>query len=75
MKNLEEGGWCGEVHLFTRYGMAEPDFSGMEHQSVALRAVEFIANDGTSQAVGMSTVDAQLVGAACLGIEGNDVRG
>ena len=75
MKNLEEGGWCDEVHLFTRYGMAEPDFSGMEHQSVALRAVELVALDGASQSVGMGAMDAQLVGAACLGIEGNDVRG
>ena len=57
------------MHLLTSDGVPEPDFTGMEHQAAALGAVEFVADNGTAQAVGVCTVDAQLVGAACLGIE------
>ena len=58
-----------EVHLLASDGVAEPDFGGMEHQAAALGAVEFVADDGTAQTVGVCTVDAQLVGATRPGIE------
>ena len=54
---------------------------GMEVEAVGTGAVEDVALDGTSEAVGMGAVDAELVGAACLGIElhavlvGEDVTG
>ena len=43
----------------------------MQIQSVGLRAIELVALDGTSQAVGVGTMDAQLVCTAGLGIEGD----
>jgi hypothetical protein len=43
----------------------------MEHQSFAFGAIEFVANDGTPQAVRMSTMNAQLVSAPCLRIKGD----
>ena len=54
---------------------------GMEIEAVGTGAVEDVARDGTSEAVGMGAVDAELVGAACLGIElhavlvGEDITG
>ena len=63
------------MHFLTGDGMVEPDFGGMEHEAGALGAVELVAHNGTAKSVGMGAVDAQLVGAARLGVEGDQVRG
>ena len=42
---------------------------GVEIETVSTGAVEDVALDGTPETVGMSTVDAELVGATGLGIE------
>jgi hypothetical protein len=55
--------------------MTEPNLGGMQHQAVAPGSIEFVAHDGPSEAVGMGTVDAQLVCAAGLGIECYQERG
>ena len=74
MLEFREGGWCCEMHWLACYGMREPDLGGMEHQTATLGAVEFIADDGAAQTVGVCTVDAQLVSAARLGVERYDMR-
>ena len=60
------------MHLLTSGWMTEPDFGSMQPETVALGAVEFVANDGAAQPVGVGTVDAQLVGAPRLGPKGNE---
>ena len=49
----------------------------MEHQAaVAMRVaetIELVAADGTPQSVGMGAMNAELVGAAGMGIEGYEV--
>ena len=57
------------MHLLACHWMCEPDLGGMEHQTAALGAVEFVTDDGTAQTVGVCTVDAQLMGATRPGIE------
>jgi hypothetical protein len=57
-----------EVHLLACDRMLEPDFCSMEHEPLALGAIELVAYDGTSEAVGVGTVYAQLMGTTCLRI-------
>lgn len=59
------------MHGFAGYWVAEPYLGSVEHQTLALGAIELVAHDGTAQSVGVGAVDAQLVGAAGLGIEGD----
>lgn len=64
-----------KVHFLPCYGVFEPYFSSMKHQSFALVSVEFIAYNGASEPVGVSTVNAQLVGSSGMGVEGYEVVG
>ena len=59
-----------EGHPLARDGMDEFQTVGMQVEAVGGLAVELVAADGASQAVGMGTVHAQLVGASGLRIEG-----
>jgi hypothetical protein len=45
----------------------------MQVEAVGGTAVKLVAKDGAAEAVGVGTVHAQLVGAACMGIEGHEV--
>lgn len=58
------------MHLLACDRMLEPDFCSMEHEPLALGAIELVAYDGTSEAVGVGTVYAQLMGPTCLRIKG-----
>ena len=58
-----------EVHLLSCDGMLEGYFRCMEHQSLAFGAVEFVADDGPPQSVGMGAMDAELMGASAGRIE------
>ena len=57
------------MHLLLRHRMPEPEFCSMKHQPLVflLDAIEFVSNNRPRQPVRMSTVDAQLMGASCLG--------
>lgn len=66
--------WRDKMHLPFCYGMTEPYLGSVEVEAVSLGAIELVTLDRTTQAVGMGTVDAQLVGAPCLGVEGDEVR-
>ena len=44
----------------------------MEHQTGRSGAVEAVSHDGAVQAQGMGAVDAQLVGAACERLKGDE---
>ena len=44
----------------------------MQTEPFGLVAVEFITNDGTTETIGVGTVHTQLVGAAGVGIEGEE---
>ena len=59
------------MHGFACRRMGEPYLCSMEHQSFAFGAIELVADDGTPQAVGVSTMNAQLVSAPCLRIKGD----
>lgn len=59
------------MHVLACRWMGEPYLCSMEHQSFAFGAIELVANDGTPQAVRMSTMNAQLVSAPCLRIKGD----
>jgi hypothetical protein len=50
----------------------EGDGLSLEIETVSLRAIEFIALDGTAEAVGMGAVHAELVGTAGMGPEGEE---
>ena len=64
-----------EVHLLACDRMPEPYLCSMEHEPLALGAIEFVAYDGASESIGVGAVYAQLMGAACLRIEGYELRG
>ena len=52
--------------------MAEGYFGGMQIKSVGRFAIEGIAKDGEAKPIGMGTMNAQLVGAAREGEEGEE---
>ncbi len=61
-----------EVHLLACDGMDEGNGLRLEIETVSLRAIEFIAFDGTAEAVGMGAVHSQLMRAAGVGPEGEE---
>ena len=63
-----------EVHLLAGDGMDEADGLGLEIETVSLRAIELVTHDGATQAVGVGTVYAQLMGTPGLRVEGNAMR-
>ena len=62
------------MHRLTRHWVLEPYLLCMQVKAVRLGTIELVTLDGTAQAVGVGTVDAQLVGASCLGVEGDEFR-
>ena len=59
-------------HSLTRHRVGECYLVTMQTEPFGLVAVEFIADDGATETVGVSTVHAQLVGAAGVGVEGEE---
>ena len=51
--------------------MTELQCLGVKVEAVGGTAIERVAYDGAVQAVRMGGVDTELVGAACLGVEGD----
>ena len=62
------------MHLPFCYGVTEPYLGSVEVESVSLRAIELVTHDGATQAVGVGTVYAQLMGTPGLRVEGNAMR-
>ena len=60
------------MHSLTCNGVGEFYLVAVQTESFGLVAVEFIADDGTAQAIGVGTVHAQLVGASRVGPEGEE---
>lgn len=59
------------MHPLAGDRMTELQCLGMEVEAVGGTAIERVAHDGAVQTVGMGSVDTELVGAACLGVEGD----
>ena len=55
------------MHFLACDGMDEGDGLGLEIETVSLRAIEFIAHDGTTEALLMGTVHPELVRSASVG--------
>ena len=52
-------------------GMTELQCLGVKVEAVGGTAIERVAHDGAVQTVGMGSVDTELVGTACFGVEGD----
>ena len=65
-------GFIREGEHFACLGVAEGYFGGMQIKSVGRFAIEGIAKDGEAKPIGMGTMNAQLVGAAREGEEGEE---
>lgn len=61
------------MQSLARRGMRDGEAVGMQAETVALCAVESIADDGAGEAFRVSTMNAELVCASCLGPEVNEV--
>lgn len=59
------------MHPLAGDRMTELQCLGVKVEAVGGTAIERIAHDGAVQAVGMGSVDTELVGTACLGVEGD----
>ena len=64
-----------ENEAFARCGVNESQLGGMETEAAVFLSVEVIAKDRDAETVGVGTVYAQLVGAACVGGEGDEGEG
>ena len=60
------------MHSLTCSWMHESYRFSLQIQAIGLVTVQFIAHNRTSQPLQMSTMHTQLVGAACMGIEGEE---
>ena len=60
------------MHLFASHGVGEPYLGSVKTKTLTLDAIELVAHDGTAQTIGVGTMDAQLVGATSLRIEGHE---
>ena len=60
------------MHFLACDGMDEGDGLGLEIETVSLRAIEFIAHDGTAEAVGVGAVHPELVRTTSVGPEGKE---
>ncbi len=68
-----ERGWGIKGEAFACRGVGEGEFGGVEFEFAGSRAVavEGVADDGDAEAFFVSGVDAELVGAAGDGVEGD----
>ena len=57
-------------HSLTRHRVGECYSVAVQTEPLTLSSIEFIADDGATETVGVGAVHAQLVGAAGVGIEG-----
>lgn len=57
-------------HSLTRHRVGECYSVAVQTEPLTLSSIEFVTDDGTAQAIGVSTVHAQLVGTPRVGIEG-----
>ena len=66
-----------EVHFLVGDRVSEPEFGSVEHQAaVAMRVtetIELVTKDGASQPIGVGAMNAELVGAAGMWVEGYEV--
>ena len=60
------------MHLLAGDGMDETDGLGLEIEAVCLCAIEFVAHDGTAEAVGVGAVHPELVRTSGMGPEGKE---
>ena len=60
------------MHLFACGRMNEADGLCLEIETVCLCAIEFVAHDGTAEAVGVGAVHPELVRTTSVGPEGEE---
>ena len=60
------------MHSLTCNGVGEFYLVAVQTEPLTLSSIEFIADDGATETVGVGAVHAQLVGTAGVGIEGEE---